>query len=223
MSYRKLSLIATLAFAALAQSAQAGFISQVDTFPPTDAPFSAPLIFNSFNTSLGTLTAVTIIVTENATVTASVINLTPGGATGTYSGVSTTGATSIQGPDGTTVSTSFSTAPASGSITGAFATKQVGSATGGGSTTSNLASSMFGAYEGPTSFQYVVDANGSVTTTGTSTSGVVGFFGTANISGSVEIDYTYTPRAIPEPASFVMVALGLGGIVAVRRFRRRAV
>jgi len=65
--------------------------------------------------------------------------------------------------------------------------------------------------------------------------------GATNVAASFTISFTQTPAStgaisdsasfsippftvvgVPEPASFAMVAIGLGGIFAVRRFRRRA-
>ena len=220
MSLRKFSLLAAFAFAVLGQSAQAAFISQVQSYGPSTTPFADPLTFNSFDPTLGTLTGVTIKLTENGTVTANVINLSPG--TSSFTNANSTGTVSVTGPDATTVAASFTTAGFSGTVSGIGTTMQVGATTGSATTTTSVASSNFVSYEGASPLNYTIFANGSVMSTGTSASGAVAFYGTASLSGTVEIDYTYT-AAVPEPASFAMVALGLGGLAVVRRVRRRAV
>jgi hypothetical protein len=40
---------------------------------------------------------------------------------------------------------------------------------------------------------------------------------------SLTLTYNYTPNAVPEPSSVALLGLGGGGILLVRRFRRRAV
>ena len=216
MSFRRLTWIAALAFAALGHSAQAGTITQIDPYGPSSTPFSTLLTFNTFDTSLGTLTSVTITVTETGTVTSSVTNT--GTTSESYTAASSTGTVTVTGPAGATTSTSLSTSPASGTIGGGN-TLVVGTNTGTASpATVSVPTADFPSYETPpASLTYTVTAAGTVTSTGTSPSGDVFFGGGATVSGNVEVVYNYT-TTVPEPASFAMLALGMGGIFAVRRF-----
>ncbi len=217
MSFRRLTWIAALAFAALGHSAQAGTITQIDPYGPSSTPFSTLVTFNTFDTSLGTLTSVTVTVTETGTVTSSVTNI--GTAASSFTNASSTGTVTVTGPDGTTTSTSLSTTPASGPIAGSSGSVLVGTTTGTASpATISVPTADFSSYETPpASLTYTITAAGTVTSTGTSPSGDVFFGGGATVSGNVEVVYNYT-STVPEPASFAMLALGMGGIFAVRRF-----
>lgn len=220
------ALVATLLLVAGTKS-EAGLITQVASYPATNSPFSAPLTFNKFDTSLGTLNAVTLILNENGTVTSQVYNF---GAASSYVNASESGTVTVVGPDSSTISTSLSTTASSGSISAGSFTNvtqvTAGTVTGSAATsTNNVALANFGAYEGTAGTTFTVDAVASLSTTGTSPSGTVAFGGTANVGGSLEIVYSFTApstSAIPEPASFAMVVLGLGGVFAARRFRHRS-
>jgi hypothetical protein len=224
-AFRKLPLMALgLAVMAVAQPASAGIIVQTDTYAMQATPFSDALTFNSFNASLGTLTGVTIQLNETGTVTTFVANF---GTAANYSNVIGTGTVSVTGPNATMVTTSFSSSPYAGNIgAGTFfspTTIVLGTTSGSASTTSSVASSSFSFFESPPStLTYVINAVGSTSASGTSTmgSGPVLYGANATVGGSVVITYTFT-AAVPEPASLGMVVLGLGGICAVRRFRRK--
>lgn len=198
------------------------------SFVPTN---NTLLTFNKFDTSLGTLTSITIStnVTKSGgslfvdndsgtTATGSIsqsvtINLTSGSVTLTDGALSPIGVN-------ITAQTDFAVSLAADDGDGAGYT--VGGADFGGTNfeststneTKNVNTSVFGGYQGAGT--YVIDAKG---TQGTDTTAVGGaaFQGTpATASGDVTITYNYTPAVIPEPASAL-----LGGIGCLALLRRR--
>lgn len=216
----KFAIFAALIVAGLAGASQGSVITQTMSYGPSDTPFSDPLTFNTFNTSAGTLQSVKLILTEGGTVTSSVWNFSP--TPSTYSNVTTTGNVSISGPDSTTLTAGFTTLPASGTITTTATPTVVGTMSGSASASATAGSLL--AYESTGAGTFLINAVSSITTTGTSNTGLVGFFGSGHLNGTVEVDYTYTPSTsspVPEPSSLGLIAVGLGGLLTARRFRRR--
>jgi hypothetical protein len=226
---RPIQLVAlALAVLALGHSAQAGFISQIQTYAGGAVPFLDSLSFKQFNNALGTLTKVTITVTEHGTVTATALNI---GAAGTITGFTATGSVMVTGPDDSMTTSRLTTAAYTGGIGSAYPylKKNLETVTSSSSTTNNVTSSgAVAAYEGTGIMAYKVSADGEVSITGTTSSPNIFLGGGASLSGSVEIDYTFIasnnsgPAVVPEPASIGMVAMGLGGALVVYRRRRRA-
>jgi hypothetical protein len=224
-AFRKLA-IATLGLAALAfaHPASAGFETQTVTFGSSGSPLTngstATLAFAQFDTSLGTLTSVTIQVSDSMTVVSQAVSF--GAGTSTYTNFENTGTVVVTGPDATALSTSLSTTPGSGTITGVGTVLNVDSETNNnlGAGPTNVSSANFGAYEGVGVGTFNVTAGANNSFSG-STSGAVAASGTTTSYGSVTITYTYTATAVPEPASMAMVGIGLGALVVVSRFRRR--
>jgi len=221
-AFRKLPLMVLgLALMAIAQPASAGFMTQTLNYSGGEPPFVDNLTFQKFNTSLGTLTAVTIELTEAGTVTSEVVNfsgvITPP-VTASWVGATTSATVTATGPDNTVSSDTLTTTPFSGTSTG-FSVTDGPPLTASVSATTNATNLAL--YEGSGTGTYTVTASASaLSSSGTSASPFITFGGTANIDGSVTIDYYYT-AAVPEPASLGMVVLGLGGIYVVRRFRRK--
>jgi hypothetical protein len=50
-------------------------------------------------------------------------------------------------------------------------------------------------------------------------SGSGGFFVTSSADGTILVEYDYTPAPTPEPATLLLMASGLGSLVARRRWR----
>ena len=201
--------------------------TQFYSFIPTN---TTPLTFNQFDTSLGSLTSITI----TTTVTKSggslfVDNDSATAATGTISQEVTINLSSgsvalidgVPSPIGVniTATTGFGVTLAADDLDGAGF--QVGGPDYGGtffdsltvSETKNVNTGFFSGYLGVGT--YVINAKG---TQGTDTTAVGGaaFQGTpANASGDVTITYNY--EAVPEPASALLGSLGVLALLRRRR------
>jgi PEP-CTERM motif len=228
---RRLPLIAAFAFAfaALNPSAHADTITQ--TMSISQGSGTKTHTFDKFDVSLGTLSAVTITVTEGLTVFCDVLNsadFSGGASAATYSNASATGTATVFTPDMPGPSSSFafsvSTSPSSGTVgavTGFNVIEvHVGQASGSTTRTDNVALANFGDYEGAGGATYVVTSKVFGSRTGSTSSSFASIRDQEIEGGSVEIVYTYT--AVPEPASLVMFALGLGGVFIAGGCRRRA-
>jgi hypothetical protein len=217
-AFRNLTLAAlVLAVMAVAQSASAGTITQTVSYTGGSPPFTDVLTFNKFNTALGTLTSVSIELSETSTLSSSVFNSTSSAVS--FSNATTSATVTATGPDSTTSTATVTSDPFAGTAT-------PNGFTNGPSTTATATATSFAAslapYEGAGTGTFTVSTSAAALayTGDAAVAGALFFGGPATASGSVTIIYTYT-SAIPEPASLGMVALGLGGIFAVRRFRSK--
>jgi len=209
---------------AIGQGAGAQVIVQTFTIPS----FPDTLTFQTFNTSLGLLGAITFTVSDTITSSVKVFN---GNATlaESFTGATATVTESVTAPGPITITDTASTPPPGQSGTVAplsFLTLPPDVFTN--TSTSNVPIGDFGLYENPpTTFPFTVTASvGSATFGGTETSGNGDLFfgGTAAASGSVTLTYFYQPAGtIPEPGATTFVAAGvLGSLGMVLRRRRKA-
>jgi len=218
-AFRKLPLMALgLALMAIAQPASAGY-SESMMYPGGAPGFTDILSFAKYDPALAggqTLIGVQITVTETGTVFASAFNSS--GTTQTVSNVTATENVTVTGPDATTTSASITSDPWSAMIGPGFT--QGPTTNGFGSSTTSAAN--ISDYEGGGPASITISTVGSSLTYGGSASGQGTVFigGSSSVSGLVTITFITAP-AVPEPASLGMVVLGLGGIYAVRRFRRK--
>ncbi len=209
----------------------AGAATIVQTLPFSGAPnFSLPLTFNSFDVSLGTLTAVDIGMTiqingGNALVDndgAETANVTV--TSGVNGGVSSGGEVAVLPPltaSGTVVQpltlapdngdgTGIDPAPADGasiSLAGASGANTITVMPGVISTFTTTASGA--------DYTLNADANNFINIVGSGS--VSGGFTGVGAAGSVTVTYTYDPAIIPEPASLAI--FGLLGLGMIRRRR----
>jgi hypothetical protein len=225
-AFRKLPLLVLgLAVMASAQSASAGYYSETVNYTGGVPPFTDTLSFAKFNTAYGTLTGVTIELVESATIQSTVVNLgpilTPSTPSNSWANAQTSATVSVLGPDGSTTSTMLASTPFSGTSSVLVNMGPVFN----GNTSNTTSAATLSDYEGSGTGTFTVMASGSALhSSGDSTSPYISFGGTATVTGSVVITFTYNgsgPPSVPEPASLGMVVLGLGGFYAVRRIRRK--
>ena len=215
-----LNLSAVVVFAASVVASQssaiAGSIFYTAHVDPQATSFNTPVGLNRFDTSLGTLTDVTISFTANIVAEVDVFNST--GSSKAFTNAHATIPVSVVGPDGSTASGSAVAGPFSGTALAGF--NAFTGITGSTSGSDIVASSSWSQYEGSGLALLTFNFNGDTGTFAGSANNGVFFGGSATASGDVKVTYTYNPPAVPEPSTFAM--MGLGGVgLAIGTYRRR--
>ena len=212
----KKNVLAIAAVAALtAGSASAGSISFSDSFGLATTNWTHNLTLQKFDTSLGVLQSITFLYSGDVSTTFRLESLdnAPALVTGTSSGklffdspISDTlnASNSIGVPlDAFDGSIDF------GGTSGTAAGPVVASASN-----SKTLLSGFGAYEGLGTYDILVDAEGLSSASGAGN--LVSIINTEAFA-EVKVTYEYRENQTPEPASMLMVGLGLLGLGAARR------
>jgi hypothetical protein len=218
IAFRRLALLGlALAALAVAPKADAAFETFSHTTPTATVPFTDSFTLPKFDTSLGTLTGITITLSTSVTAEVDIFNAT--GSPAAFTNATATIPVTLTSPTETVSTTTTATTPTGIAAPGFSAFPGLTSNT---SSTVTVALANFGQYEGVGggSASYSAAFSGG-SYSGSSIPGVF-FGGTATAGGITSITYTYSPAAIPEPASMAMVVIGLGGVFAARRYRRRA-
>jgi len=219
-AFRKLFLLTLgLAVLAMAPRADAAILTFSHTTPTATVPFTDTFTLSKFDTTLGTLTGVTVTLSTTVTPEVDVFNSTTSAQNFTNGTASIP--VTVTGPSSTSATTTTSflvptgvANPGNNPFPGAPVTL---------SNTTTVAPANFGSFQGvgPGTASFTAAfANG--TYSGTSVPGVF-FGGSAAAGGTTTITYTFTPVVVgaPEPSSIALVASGLGGFLVVRRVRRR--
>jgi len=210
----------------LVASARGSIINYDLTWGPTQQPAVIPLTFPTFNTSLGTLTSVTIAGNASMSVELIIVNITssPQGFTSGFVSEPIT----VTNGNGTSFSETINTIITAGNITGTanagplVATDFAGNVTNTPFPSASIQSSEFPTFESPGGLATItIDVNtGNVTqgaNFGSDPPSMEFSSGHANIQGDVQIAYTYT-APIPEPAAINFAVIG-GSMTLLRRRR----
>jgi hypothetical protein len=176
-------------------------------------PYDTNFTLAGFNTALGTLQSVEFVLTDNTTASVDVINTT--GATQSFTNAFANIPLTVSGPSGTTLSDTISATVPSGSVAGnsqrAFSGSPVTDSV-------NLTlNSNLSAFKGSSPLSFTASAGTG--TYGGQAAGDVFFGGSAVTGGTFDVIYTYA-SAVPEPASWALLMLGVTGIGAAVRRRK---
>jgi hypothetical protein len=210
------SLVGAAAAAAMGLAstphAHAAVLTQTEAFGSVVAMPDDHFFLEPFDTSLGTLTGVTITLTLTGTISLEPENLR---TSFTYNHASAEANATLFGPDFIEME-AFLTTP---TVTGTFAPGDppvLASASGPVTNTLDVPSSDFSSFETLASVTIVVDGSAfwAAQTDPLATLSAVG-----DVLGSLTLVYTYAPAPVPEPSTALLVTAGLGalGFLSLRR------
>jgi hypothetical protein len=218
----------TVGLLAVSAAVRASTITQVFNIPATATSFTAPFTYNLFDSTLGTLTGVTLDLTTSGTPTVDVLNFT--GSAQPFT-AATSVPISVTGPPGTTtyISSTLGTGTISG-IVSASATVFPGEAFNGPTVNADsgpvpvLPNTIWpGNWEGVGLNTSTLHVNtGAETINGAGATGLF-FGGSAVVGGSLTLTYNFNPPSTPgtpEPGAWALLVATASVSVAGLRKRR---
>jgi hypothetical protein len=229
MTFRKIAIAALLAGTSLVAASTSAFATP-ETFSSAINTNGTPFSLNTFDTSLGILTGVTLDFTANASLQIRVLNFAFAGApfitafTGTTATVTGAG-----GPFSTVLMTEVDngTLPNFGADFSQFLAAENFLPTSNVSNSSSvsIASADFAQFEsaGAGTIQYSYDNAPLDFTSGGSPGADPEFFGGSGsiTGGTLAVTYNYVAAAVPEPATWAMFLIGFSGAGFMMRGSRR--
>jgi len=218
MKYFIIPALAALFAASPAQATD--FLTQTISIPSTAAPSTATLSFNQFDSSLGTLTSITLSFASTLIGNGTVTNTS--GATHTYT-LNEAASAALSG-HGFSFTQTLASGTASTGPVAAHATVNLAPISGSGSDSSTITSGFADFLGlGTVSFDFSSTKSFSLTPASATLSLL------ASIGGAATISYGYdaaTPPpvgGVPEPASWAMMLLGFGAMGAMMRRRSTSI
>jgi len=219
-SLRKAVLAGAIAAAAaaLAPAAHAISIVQNLSFGTQNVPFTNNFTFNLFDTTLGTLNAITIALTTSATTDVNVVNLTGGPVS--YSNATAMVPVSVSGPGPVTVSTTPTAGPFSGVAVGLVTT--IAGGTVSATSSMSVSNALFGLHSGVGLDTGTLTASSSLGQySGSAPGGTLSFGGDATASGNFTLTYDYETSVVPVPGAAMLLGSGLLMVFGLGRHARR--
>jgi hypothetical protein len=217
----RLKLFAAAALGAAVMTpacALAATVIETETIASQADPYTDTFILPSFNSSLGTLQSVEFVLTDQSTVTVLVNNET--GATKNFSDASASFPLTVTGPGGLSVADSITNTVASGSLAGHTQASYPGSPVTATQTETFTTGLSGFESNSPLNLSFTAEA-GTGSFSGNANGNVL-FGGSAVTGGTFEVIYDYAASAVPEPATWAFMMLGVGAIGAAMRGRRKA-
>jgi PEP-CTERM motif len=189
--------------------------------PNSATDFSMPLSFNSFNTSLGTLTGIVISYSDSAEMNGSIQNTSPS-SSGNFtvkedSNIQLNFGTTALLTNNLIASQSFTSLGPRDSTMFAIA-----SPTGSASSMTISSGPLFNAFLEPSS-NVMLNLGTLTSTTVAGGGGNISALIQTEVGATVKVTFDYTPFVtVPEPASMLMMSIG-GLMLTASRFRKRRI
>jgi PEP-CTERM motif len=228
MTFRKIAVAVLLGATSLVAASASAFATP-ETFSSAINLDGTPFTLNTFDTSLGTLTGVTLDFTANASLQIDVLNFAYVDAPFITAFTGTTATlTGAGGPISTVLTTQVNngTLPNYGADFSQFlaAENLLPTANVSNSTSLSIASANFAPFEsaGAGTIQYSFDNTLDFTSGGSAGANSELFGGSGSVTGgTLAVTYNYVAAAVPEPTTWAMFLVGFGGVGFMMRGSRR--